>query len=253
MENISSPIRLVSVNIEKDRHFNTVLSFLREKKPNVVCLQEVFEKDMPLFEKELGMKGFFAITHRWRIMSGGRAEIIPLGVGILSSLPVTQVLPKYYSGDHLHLQISNEGMDDTEARVLLVAFMNISGVLYTIGTTHFTWSPKGEADDRQRRDLKSFFEKTDEFKNDGIVIAGDFNAPRGREIFREIETRFKDNIPLTYITSLDPRLHRAPLEIKHLMVDGVFSTPEYSVSNVSLNFGVSDHAAIVADIVKIRK
>jgi hypothetical protein len=37
------------------------------------------------------------------------------------------------------------------------------------------------------------------------------------------------------------------------MVDGVFSTPEYSVSNVSLNFGVSDHAAIVADIVKIRK
>ncbi|MFA5831274.1 MAG: endonuclease/exonuclease/phosphatase family protein [Candidatus Paceibacterota bacterium] len=251
MENITSPIRLASVNIEKNKHLNTVLAFLRERKPNVICLQEVLERDMPLFEKELGMKGFFAITHRFRLMSDGRAEIVPMGVGILSNLHVTRVFPKYYSGDYLHLQIYDESVADTEARVLLAATMDISGVLYTIGTTHFTWSPKGEADDRQRRDLKSFFEKMDECKDGGIVVAGDFNAPRGREIFREISLRFKDNIPPNYITSLDPRLNHASFEIQHLMIDGVFSTPEYLVSNVSLNFGVSNHAAILADIKRV--
>jgi|GEM_PF-5115909 hypothetical protein len=34
------------------------------------------------------------------------------------------------------------------------------------------------------------------------------------------------------------------------MVDGVFSTPEYEVSNVQLHSGVSDHLAITGDISK---
>ena len=49
-------------------------------------------------------------------------------------------------------------------------------------------------------------------------------------------------------TSLDPVLHRAgPLQ---LMVDGVFSTDDYSVSEVTLHQGVSDHCAITCTIGK---
>ena len=58
--------------------------------------------------------------------------------------------------------------------------------------------------------------------------------------------RFKDNIPLRYTTSIDPNLHRAgALE---LMVDGLFSTPGYVVSDVALHSGVSDHCAITCAI-----
>jgi endonuclease/exonuclease/phosphatase family metal-dependent hydrolase len=79
-----------------------------------------------------------------------------------------------------------------------------------------------------------------------IILCGDFNAPRGREIFSRLAKRWHDNVPLHYVTSIDPKLHRAgPLQ---LMVDGVFSTTDYRVRNVVLHQGVSDHCAITADI-----
>ncbi|MCK9351530.1 MAG: endonuclease/exonuclease/phosphatase family protein [Candidatus Paceibacterota bacterium] len=246
----NNSIHLVSLNIEHDKHYDAVIPFLKEQDPDVVCLQEVFEKDVPRFEKELGMRGFFSTFFLWPGEAGGNT-LIPLGVAILTKLPIIGTLSQYYANDPSNLHEKSTGMDDNEARALLSVVVDVSGTRYTIGTTHFTWTPKGSVDDRQRRDLKNFFEKTDAFK-DGIVFSGDFNAPRGREIFDEIARRFKDNIPPDYATSLDPTLHRAPEDVKYLMVDGLFSTPEYSVSNVSLRFGVSDHAAIVADIKKNR-
>lgn len=245
-----TPLRFVSVNIEQDKHVDTVLSFLKEQNPDVVCLQEVFERDMPRFEKELGMRGIFSLVFRRSRVSGGITEIIPMGVAILTRLPVVRVSAQYYKGDPLNLPVYLGPMDNTEARVLLSVIIDVSGTLYTIGTTHFTWSENGEADDRQRNDVKSLFGELDKF-SDGIVFAGDFNAPRGREIFSEIAKRFKDNIPEHYTTSLDQSLHYAPSAVKNLMVDGIFSTPEYFVTNVALHFGVSDHAAIVANIKKV--
>jgi endonuclease/exonuclease/phosphatase family metal-dependent hydrolase len=251
MENNTPHIKFISVNIERDKHFDTVLPFLKEQDPDVVCLQEVFEKDIPRFEEELGMRGFYATMFLWpRVM--GDMEGVSMGVAILTKLPVIGTLSQYYKSDPLHLGIFTGNDNETEARVLLSTAVDVSGVRYTLGTTHFTWTPHGSVDDRQRRDLKSLFGKTDEFK-DGIVFAGDFNAPRGRETFDEIAKRFKDNIPTDYVTSLDPKLHRAPEDVKYLMVDGLFSTPEYDVSDVALHFGVSDHAAIVAKIAKINK
>ena len=201
------------------------------------------------------MSGTFALMFRFPYPMENPVEIIPMGVAILTKLPVTKTLAQYYKGDPDNLPVFVkyvEGGADNMAGVLLSVSIDVSGISYTLGTTHFTWTDKGAADDRQRRDLKSLFEKLDTF-TDGIVFAGDLNAPRGREIFDEIAKRFKDNIPPEYETSLDQDLHRAPEEVKHLMVDGLFSTPEYSVTNASLNFGVSDHAAIVADIAKIQK
>jgi endonuclease/exonuclease/phosphatase family metal-dependent hydrolase len=244
-----SPLRFVSINIEQDKHLDSVLVFLKEQNPDIVCLQEVFERDIPRFEKELGMRGLFSPMSQWSSTSNDTTEIILIGVGIFTRLPVTQTFAQYYSGDLPTLHIYAEQTNNADARVFLSAVIDVFGTLYTVGTTHFTWSAHGEADDRQRNDVKSFLEKLNRF-SDGIVFAGDFNAPRGKEIFSEIEKRFKDNIPKEYMTSLDQSLHRAPDAVRNLMVDGIFSTPEYVLTNVALHFGVSDHAAIVADVEK---
>lgn len=250
MKNIHTPLRFVSLNIEREKHLDILLPFLKEQNSDVVCLQEVFERDIPRFEKELNMKGVFAIMFHWSCASDGTTEIIPMGIAILSKMPIIRTLAQYFKGDSLNLPVYIEETDDTYASALLSATLDVSGILYTIGTTHFTWSPHGEADENQRRDIKKFLEKVEGF-SDGIVFSGDFNAPRGKEIFDDLAQRFTDNIPAEYETSLDPLLHRAPLAVKNLMVDGIFSTPEYSVTNVALHFGVSDHAAIVANIEKI--
>ena len=251
MEN-SSSIHFVSVNIERDRHYDTVLPFLKEQNADVVCLQEVFERDIPLFEKELGIKGFFAEMFQWPDSFENPTEIISMGVAILTKLPVEKTLLQYYKRGPKDIPVYVkyvEGGEDTVADVLLSLVVDVGGISYVLGTTHFTWTPHGNTDDRQRRDLKNLLIKMEEFKN-GIVFAGDFNAPRGGEIFDELSRNFKDNIPAEYATSLDQKLHRNPGEVKYLMVDGLFSTPEYEVFDVSLRFGISDHGAIIATISK---
>ncbi|MCX6739145.1 MAG: endonuclease/exonuclease/phosphatase family protein [Candidatus Parcubacteria bacterium] len=250
----SSSIHFVSVNIERDKHYDTVLSFLKEQNADVICLQEVFERDIPMFEKELGMKGFFAQMFQWPDSFDNPTEIISMGVAMFTKFPVEKTLLQYYKGDPKDIPVyvkHVEGGEDTVACVLLSFAVNVNGISYSFGTTHFTWTPHGNTDERQRKDLKNLLGKIKETK-DGIIFAGDFNAPRGKEIFDTLSENFKDNIPVEYITSLDQKFHRNPEEVKNLMVDGLFSTPEYAVSDVFLQFGISDHAAIVANVLRIR-
>src|SRR3569623_473248 len=113
--------------------------------------------------------------------------------------------------------------------MLAMADIERDGEMFRIATTHFPVTAHGEATDFQREDMKnllSLLEKEGEF-----VLTGDFNAPRGGEIFAELASRYKDNIPPTITTSIDGMLHRAG-QLPH-MVDGIFSTPGYLVSNVA--------------------
>ena len=81
-----------------------------------------------------------------------------------------------------------------------------------------------------------------------FVLCGDFNAPRGGEMFAELSSRYTDNVPASYLSSLDPKLHRAGnLE---RMVDGIFTTPTYLVSDVEMYSGISDHCAFTATLQK---
>jgi endonuclease/exonuclease/phosphatase family metal-dependent hydrolase len=84
-------------------------------------------------------------------------------------------------------------------------------------------------------------------KTPELILCGDFNAPRGGEIFKMLADKYKDNIPPEYDSSLDTELHRIG-KIKKLMVDGLFTTSAYIVSDVKLSEGVSDHKAVTAII-----
>ena len=250
-----SSIKLVSVNIELDNHLDRVGGFLRQEKPDVVCLQEAYQEHIEDFAKELGMHSAFAPMSN--IGKGERAlytmpPFFPYGVGILSALPIQDIQTPYYRGteeDAKTKPFSGNSKDD--AHPLLYVTVQKESKDFTIGTTHFTWSPDGRADDVQRRDIEnllSIVEGIPEF-----ILCGDFNAPRGGEIFDAIAHRYTDNIPAEYTTSIDLELHRDREKMRHkpLMVDGLFTTPQYECSNVRLVRGVSDHCAIVAEVRKV--
>ncbi|OGI22351.1 MAG: hypothetical protein A2808_01145 [Candidatus Moranbacteria bacterium RIFCSPHIGHO2_01_FULL_55_24] len=238
-------LKLVSINIEDEKHLERVSRFLDEERPEVLCLQELLEKDISLFEEKFGCKGIFAPMGL--VPSEGNPEGQVLGIGIFSHYPLSDVRSCYYAkyGDNLRL-ISNEAADPID-RPLLSAVIEKDGVSYTIGTTHFTWTPDGQANDRQREALGWFFEALSGYED--IIFCGDINAPRGRETFEKIANLYLDHIPEEYETSLDPELHSTKGSAAY-MVDALFSTPHYMTENVRLQFGVSDHAAIVATIKK---
>jgi endonuclease/exonuclease/phosphatase family metal-dependent hydrolase len=241
------PIRLASINVERNLHYSQVFPFLDDFRPDVVCIQELFQSDIPMFERELGMRCIFAqMAETLMVRDDISTPRVCFGVAIFTRLPILSSNTYYYVGEQGVLPTwykdPSTGNIITNKAVVSVTVSHMS-VPYTFATTHFTWSRNGE----QRADLKRLFTKLDTIPD--FVLAGDFNAPRGREIFSALAARYKDNIPAHYTTSIDSKLHRA--KGLQFMVDGLFSTPEYKVSDVKLSEGVSDHMAVTALVSRV--
>ena len=235
-------LSLIQLNIERDEHFDRVIPFLLERMPDVVCVQEVCKKDVPFLEKALGMECFYVPMAR-QVYKG-----LPhvFGVAIFSKLRVSSREAKYYHGSPEHIPTFVAPNQDTVNHALAYCDVAKENLVFRIGTTHFTWAPDGEVDNLQRRDLPNLLKVLKEAGE--IVFTGDFNAPRGKEVFNEIASRYKDNVPAKYTDSLDDTFHRR--KDLELMVDGIFSTPSYKVSDVEMICDVSDHCALTAKVSK---
>jgi endonuclease/exonuclease/phosphatase family metal-dependent hydrolase len=249
-----SEIRLVSINIERSKHLDRVATFVTQQQPDVLCVQELVESNMQHIADFYGSKSH----HFAPMIKHMEAEVgIPIvGVGIFSRLHTIREESIYYVGSHDaipdHYQ-TDENRGNAMNCALVLSEIEKEGQLFRIGTTHFTWSPRGEALALQRNSMASLLNILDTEKE--FILCGDFNAPRvyegkSGEIFGMLATRYKDNIPAHYETSIDASLHRNgktnPRDFDDKMVDGLFTTPQYDASDVQLHFGVSDHAAVSA-------
>lgn len=251
---IDMALKLISLNIERDLHYGTVLPFLCAEKADIVCLQEVLDHDVPRFERELGMRGFFAVTgyaDRGRNTLELAKQGVTNGSAIFTLLPVHAFQELLYYGTPDRVPSVKDplppGRFDHSRGALLVADVEKEGKHFRIATTHFTWTPDGEASDAQREDMKRMIGLCESMPD--LVLCGDFNMPRGREMWEKFALRYKDNIPLCYESSMDPKLHlKKGLSV---MVDGLFTTPEYRASDVQLVEGVSDHKAVVGYIERV--
>ncbi len=237
-------IKLISLNIERSKHLDFVLPFLEREKADVVCIQELMDYDIPALEQAAGGQAFYIGTTRHP--AEDREGMF--GIGMFSRSGFLDTRARFYHGtgipDKLFDFTNQETKYNSESHAVALGDIEKDGVSFRIATTHFTWTPDGQPSDFQRQDMRKML---DILANvDEMALAGDFNAPRGGEIFSQLAARYRDNIPEEYTTSIDGALHRAgDLE---RMVDGLFTTPGYRASDVKLVGGVSDHMAIVATI-----
>lgn len=242
-------LRLVSVNIERSKHLDRVAPFIKAHAPDVLCLQELMEHDCEDIAQAHGSTwhSFVPMSRLLAEHPGSR-----YGLGVFSRAPVTDHGVRYYVQTHETLPETHPHDPATfnrEHRMVLWGDVLAGDEVFRIATTHFTWTSNGAPDETQRRDVAALLSRLDGLGE--FVLCGDFNAPRMRngepgEIFAAIAARYTDNIPHTYESSIDGSLHRAgPIPY---MVDGLFSTPGYTVRDVALHTGVSDHCAITAHI-----
>lgn len=233
-------LKLVSVNIEGSRHTDKrVVPFLKNEHPDIVCLQELSETDVEKISALVGPHYRFVPTG---LGSGTEST---RGIGIFSHTPFEHVTEYYYRRSKDTLS-EFAGMDSI-ARAFLVVSFAIDGISYVVGTTHFTWSGGGIPNDAQREDLPKLLHLLAGYPS--ILFCGDFNLPRGGTMFATIAERYTDHIPSSYTTSIDGALHKNGPQ-PH-MVDGLFSTVDYRVSDVCLQSGVSDHCAVLANVEKL--
>jgi endonuclease/exonuclease/phosphatase family metal-dependent hydrolase len=245
-------LKLISLNIERAKHLDRFHPFLQTEHPDVFCVQEVREQDVDRIALQMNAVDFL-YAPMLRHPADGEESII--GVAMFSRAAMQDKRIDFYvgSGDTVPWHDPESKEKGTMMNCALLSAV-IGGI--EIGTTHFTWSPNGAVTDTQMQSARKLLQTLESFKE--LVLCGDFNAPRGREIYEILAAKFRDNIPLQYETSLDYDLHRAgearlkksaaDLGLTGLMVDYLFTTPGYRASEVRLDRGVSDHMAIVATI-----
>lgn len=238
-------VKLISLNIEGDNHLDRVMKFLKQEKPDVICLQEVFRADIDRFKTTLEMEAGYA-----PMMSVGKPNKVRLapkgsyGLLILSKHP-SKFSFKYYIGSQDELPVYEDGNPNSPARVLLWVDLQKGNQEFRVITTHFTWSADGQPTPLQHDHLDKMLVELDKLGE--FVLCGDFNAPRGGPVFSRLARRYQDNIPLDVKTTMDFRLHRVK-NLKELVVDGLFSTAGYQVDQVRVMAGLSDHQAVVGTI-----
>lgn len=234
-------LTILTLNIEGDKHLPAVTRLIQNTKPDVACLQEVFDDDYRRFTKKFDMKGKFLPTVYIDVPGKpGFQKRGVFGVAILSRLPGT------FEGTYYMKRRQKElprfrGNPNAGHRALL---WQTIGDGPTIATTHFTWSKGGRATQKQRKELKTLMKLLNTIQPD--ILCGDFNAPRGGEIWTALTKRLVDNIPPEVTSTIDPRLHYT--KGLNIVVDGFFTKPgnRTHVTSIKLVNGVSDHQAIVA-------
>lgn len=264
-------LKIISLNLVLNKHFSKNIPFLKKEKPDVLCVQELFKKDIQYIKDNLGFQSaFFAPMYfvpyfdyedprsrtdiydiANKIAAGkdvNEYDLQEVGIGIFSNKELKNELIDYFNPlTDGRVQLHDAARrEETVPGPLLSVLLDDDGRTIRIVNTHFTWSGKGEANDLQRADIEALLGILSNLED--CVLCGDFNAPRGDEIYTKICGKFKDNIPLDCDSTIDSNFHRAG-NIKYV-VDGIFSTPEYTVSDVRICDGVSDHKAIVAMVSK---
>ena len=241
-------MKLLSINIELNSHYKTVLDLIKREDPDVICFQEVLEEDYVFLKEKIGMQGIF---RSWSyIHTTSHNDLIGKiqGVAIFAK-NITDSGFIFYTGNENNIlksyeeYLSKEEFQDNTAFAWLIT-EDKKGQKFKIITTHIPVTYKGESTPVQLRHVDNLLKELDRMGE--FVICGDTNAPRGKESFSKIAAEYKDNIPKEYKTSIDQNLHRT--KGIQFMVDGLFTTPTYKASNVKLVDGVSDHMAIVANI-----
>ena len=115
---MSESVRLVSVNIEFNKHLDRVENFFNAIQPDVVLLQEVLKADVPRLAGALGAASTYFAPMTLYVSGDTEAAC---GTCIISRLPVERAETHYYFGDGKNLRIagsSNGRTSDSESEYL---------------------------------------------------------------------------------------------------------------------------------------
>lgn len=244
-------MKLLTLNIEGHKHLDLVKGLLAEEQPEIICLQEVFASDLPALMEVLQPKSQFAsvFSPNAKVLKNNDYHIEPMGDWGIVLIANRKLLESGENAFHQLFYVGEAQVvpeftgPSSPRRSLLVAQISLGNQNFVVATTHFTWTPNGQASPQQHRDIKQLKLHLKNFNR--YILCGDFNAPRGGEIYAQMTEGLVDHTPKEVVTTLDQQFHYAGM--LNLVVDGVLSTPDISSIKTRVIDGVSDHKAIVVE------
>lgn len=200
----SHSLKVCSINIEGSKHLaSRIIPFLQQEQCDVVCMQEVFFKDIQLIQESLDVQTQFALMVNVAV---GRPYFDqPHGmlgtlIATQSSYQVKAVQHQYYAPKvavadlqeylaprlkdvdfspnsvEIPFEVPLFSHPETMWRVLSSIEVNKDAVWYRVAHTHFTWSDNGSFTQKQAEDFKQLWPHIENLGEH--VLCGDFNSPR---------------------------------------------------------------------------
>jgi len=240
-------MKIISLNIEGNKHLDDkILPFFVKEKADVLCLQEVFAKDIQTICQTTGLEKYSFVSQAKVTKDNPHLPTNGLWGLCVFAKNLSKTRKHYYNGNANQIPEFFAYQDPNSMnRCFLTVQTEVGGDTYQLGTTHFTWSSDGKISDLQKEHfakVKSFLKNYPE-----IIFCGDLNTSRGEEIYDQLAEIYKDNVPSKIDTTVDKNIHKSGKDIR-LVIDALFTSPHYRAKKVRVVGGVSDHKAIVAEI-----
>lgn len=242
-------MKLLQCNIQGRQHIDKITHLIEAHQPDVLCLQEADAKILNVLTEQ-GYTYHFLPNIKRQV-----PEIMITEGVVLAAKEMQNVQEHYYHYPKNGIVLQNKSLyRETTALGYIMADCLVDDVSYKIATTHFTWTARGDiACEDQKADMDALLAQLS--TEPEHILCGDFNIPRAfNPLYKVLVDKYVDTIPEQYKSSLDKTFHRLGNVASrshlftHFMVDYIFTQPPYRAENVELIFGVSDHAAVVADI-----
>ncbi len=229
-------LNILQLNVELNLHTDQIIEHVQKHNYDVLLFQEVLQVDLDTIAEACDMHYAFAplntIQHQGALHT--------LGVATFRNILLLNIEQLYYRGDSKNLPLITRQTPEMMARALLLVEVATNGQIYRLINTHFTWSANATVNNMQRHDFDKMLTILQNYEH--FLLVGDFNTPRGQELYDHLSKLYTDNIPLDLKSTLDKKLFRVPgLE---LVIDGVFTTAKYKVSGMQILQGLSDHVGI---------
>jgi endonuclease/exonuclease/phosphatase family metal-dependent hydrolase len=240
-------MKLISLNIEGDKHLeDKILPFLVKEKADVLCLQEVFAKDIQKIMQATGLDKYSFVSQAKVTKENPHLPANGLWGLAIFAKNLSKTKKHYYNGNANQIPEFFAYQDPNSMnRCLLTCQTEVDDDVFQLATTHFTWSEDGKVSDLQKEHFKNLKSSLASYSE--IVFCGDLNTPRGDKIYDQLAKIYKDNIPSKINTTVDKNIHKSGKDIR-LVIDALFTSEDYKVGKVKVLGGVSDHKAIVAEV-----
>jgi len=254
-------MKILHLNIERDKHVKKVRKLLDGENPDVACFCEIYEKDAGRMASDFGYG--FVFSPLVRTESGGL-----LGYAILSKVRILEASDIRYDDatsikiprvDPAQEMADGNRPENRFSYYYSVLSASLKGGL-TVATTHFPvtdHSTPGLEDHvfDEMQDVKEvvktgnifgkFLEIIRELPSP-LVFTADLNNARGEYMYDALAHELVDLVPRGIESTLDPELHRK--KGLKLVVDTIMASPDVKVWDVNIREGVSDHKALVAEL-----
>lgn len=239
-------MKLISLNIEGDRHYERIKPFLTKEDADVLCLMEVPYEFCDYLETQK-----YHVTFA-PMMLKSQDPFTVYVKGIVFASKTMYETEQYYYHPPAKAAIPKTLPRYSQISGHPVIFA--SNDTFNIATTHFPWNPNARESHEPQAKALPIMKQYLATKLPHL-LCGDLNIPRHESPYASnLMEGYTDVIPPKYGSSLDSSLHHHSdkPELAHLfsafMVDHLLIQPPYQAHDVRLQFGLSDHAAIVAEI-----